>query len=246
MTSQNNVSSGVGVLFRFVLKRAFTSVYGLMYIIIGTALPLVMLVLLITSLGSLPSGSGVSGTLMHYVAAFVPLFSSIGVIGVTYMFSTDRSNGLYEYLIATRRVRVKDIFIGYSMVVVVVVTIIMGIALAVSTLLVNFEESAYLTPFLEMMAVFSIPVAYFSSLIATIAMLTWTSLSTTFPGVNAPGGIGSILGIIPPLAYMFVGPLISGLNPYVLGGIFSAGVFGVFAVLLVVVIRGISNETMLT
>ena len=54
--------------------------------------------------------------------------------------------------------------------------------------LVHFMAPTVAGTMLELIGVFSVPVAYVSSLISILAMLTWVSMSKTYPGVNAPGG----------------------------------------------------------
>lgn len=239
------MKNGTIELIRFSLGRTFTSIYGLAYMIIGILMPIVMIV---TILSSLKTADSAAVSLIIYITlpAFIPLFATIGGLGVTYLFSTDRSSGVYEYLIATRKIKVRDIFVSFAIADIAVVAIILGIDLTALYLFVHLKFASLLSGLLKMVLVFSIPVAIFSSLISSLAMLTWSSLSKTYPGVNSPGGIGAIIGVVPPLVFLFVGQSGSGLDQYLLGGIFSVILFGLFITLLVVVIRNMSNERMIT
>jgi hypothetical protein len=101
--------------------------------------------------------------------------------------------------------------------------------------------------FLLLVLVYAIPVAYFTSLISILTILTWSSLAKRYPGVNSPGGIGTVIGVVPSIVFLFVG-VESGLflgNIGLIGGLFSVVVFAAFVGLLTVVVRLMSNERML-
>lgn len=235
---------GVTLLLRFGLYRAFTSVYGLMYLAIGAIIPLVPILSITLSTDGISGGASI---LTSFLPALIPVFATIGGLGVAYLFSTDRSNGVYEYMIATRKIRIKDIFISYSAVEAVTVSIILGITLSLVYVLLSLQNPASVSPFFKLVLLFSVPVAYFSSLISVMAMLTWSSLSKRYPGVNAPGGVGSIIGVIPPLVFLVAvarsGIFVGDID--LVGGIFSIVMFVIFIALLLVVTKTISNERML-
>ena len=241
------ISNGVRIMVRFNLSRAFNSIYGLIYLLIGIVMPLLISVLLLSSFRSLveyPVGASILG---QTIPAIIPLTATIGGMGVTYLFSTDRSNGVYEYLIATGKIKIRDIFLSFSIVTMALISIILGIDITTIIVLVHFIAPTVAGTMLELIGVFSVPVAYVSSLISILAMLTWVSMSKTYPGVNAPGGIGSIIGIIPPLAFLLV--IVRIVHPsdiILIAGLFSAALLMVFIVLLIVVVRKMSNERMLT
>ena len=71
-------------------------------------------------------------------------------------------------------------------------------------------------------------------------------MSKVYPGVNAPGGLGSIIGIIPPLVFLIV--IVRIVRPsdlLLIAGLFSVSLFIILILLLVVVIKRMSNERML-
>ncbi len=240
------ITRGTRNLVVFNLYRTFTSVYGLLYILVGTIFPLILFWVLITSIGTLITTSAGSTVFVTTVSAMVPLMAAVGGFGVIYFFSTDRSNGVYEYLIATRKVSVTDIFMSFSIVTVTVVSLIVGVNVAVIFVLSHFYASSISFLLLKMFAVFSVPVAYISSLISILAMLTWSAMSKTYPGVNAPGGIGSVIGVIPPMAFLLSSRYEHLSNPLVTGGIFSITLLVIFVITVVVIVKRISNERMLS
>jgi len=245
-TARNETTSGMAVLVRFNLRRTFTSVYGLLYLIIGIVIPVAVAYPIASSIGNSPGVTGVP-LVSSLIPALLPMFATVGSMGVAYLFSSDRSNGLYEYLLATRRIKISDIFISYAVIDSIVVTVVLGLDLPIIYIILALRAPLLLHGFFILLLVYSIPVAYFVSLISVLAMLTWSSLSKRYVGVNSPGGIGSVIGVIPSILFIFLG-IGSGLfsnDIDLLGGIFSIVVFAIFIVILVVVVKLMSNERML-
>lgn len=239
--------SGAKVLVAFGVTRTFSSMYGLLYIIIGMLIPLIPMFSIIVPLGNVQGISQIP-IVSSLIPSMLPLFATIGASGVTYLFSTDRTNGVYEYLIATRKIKVSDIFVAYAIVDVMAVTAVLGVNLLTAYLLMALKAPSILPGFFTLVAIFSVPVAYSSSLISTLAMLTWSSLSKTYPGVNAPGGIGTLIGIVPPLGFLFLtvsSRVLTG-NLNLMGGIFSGAMVAAFILMLILVTRLMSNERMLS
>ncbi len=246
MIAKSETKSGMALLVRLNLYRTFTSVYGLLYLIIGMILPIVMSFVFSNSIGRQADVSGIP-IIASLIPAILPLFVSVGSIGVAYLFSSDRSNGFYEYLIATRRIKIRDIFLSYAIISALIVSLLLGVDFAIIYIILKLKAPLLLPAFLKLFIVYALPVSYFISQISVLAMLTWSSLSKRYVGVNSPGGIGSVIGIIPSLIFLFVG-VESGLfanDIDLVGGLFSIIVFAVFVVILVVVIKLMSNERML-
>ena len=238
--------SGMRTLTSFNLSRAFKSLYGLIYLSIGIIIPVILTVTLSFSLKTLVNSSIGFSVVLENIPSFIPIAATIGGMGVAYLFSTDRSNGVYEYLIATGKIRIKDIFLSFSLVTVAIISILLAIDIAAISLLIFFTVPSVLGTILQFFAVFSIPVAYISALLSILAMLSWTAMSKVYPGVNAPGGIGSIIGIILPLVFLIV--IVRIVRPsdlLLIAGLFSVSLFIILILLLVVVIKRMSNERML-
>jgi hypothetical protein len=238
--------NGMKILASFNISRAFKTVYGLLYLLIGIIFPLILSGILLFSLKSIVNSGAGSSLVLEIIPSFVPIAASLGGIGVAYLFSTDRSNGVYEYLIATGKIKISDIFLSFSLVTVAVVSLILAIDISGIFILVHFIAPSLLVKMFEFFGVFSIPVSYISALLSILAMLSWTAMSKVYPGVNAPGGIGSIIGIIPAVVFLVV--VIRIIKPsaiILVAGLFSLSLFVILILLLMVVIRRMSNETML-
>lgn len=246
MKNEGESRSGAVLLVIFNIRRTFTTVFGLFYIIIGIALPIAITIPISSAIGN-QKGITQVPIAFSLIPAILPMFAVIGSMGVAYFFSTDRSNGLYEYLIATRKINISDIFLSYSIIDAIIVSVILGVDLAIIYIILTLKAPSLLHGLLMLVIVYSIPVAYFASILSVLAMLTWSSLSKKFAAVNAPGGIGSVIGLIPPVVFLLVGVdsrIFAG-NLDLIGGLFSIVIFGAFIILLIVVLKLMSSERML-
>ena len=151
------ISNGARIMVRFNLSRAFNSIYGVLYLLIGIVMPLLISVLLLSSFKSLveyPVGASILG---QTIPAIIPLTATIGGMGVIYLFSTDRSNGVYEYPIATGKIKIRDIFLSFSIVTMALISIILGIDITTIMVLVHFMAPTVAGTMLELIGVFFSP-----------------------------------------------------------------------------------------
>ncbi len=239
-------TGGMKILASFNISRTFKSVYGVIYLLIGIIFPLILSGILLFSLKSIVNSPVGSSVVLEIIPSFIPLAASLGGIGVAYLFSTDRSNGVYEYLIATGKIKISDIFVSFSVVTVAVVSLLLAIDISVISMLAYFTSPSLLAKMFEFFVVFSIPVAFISALLSILAMLSWTAMSKVYPGVNAPGGIGSVIGIIPAVVFLvLIIRIIKPSDIILVAGLYSLSLFVILFLLLMVVIKRMSNETML-
>jgi electron transport complex protein RnfC len=80
MIAKSETKSGMALLVRLNLYRTFTSVYGLLYLIIGMILPIVMSFVFSNSIGRQADVSGIP-IIASLIPAILPLFVSVGSIG---------------------------------------------------------------------------------------------------------------------------------------------------------------------
>ena len=169
----------------------------------------------------------------------------VGVLGVTYFFSSDRSSGFYEYILASEDFSIKDIYISYAFSTIVIISMILAINIGITTLALYIIYGDVPSYMLGLIAVYSLPITYISGLLLTLSMLTWTSLSKTYSGLNAPGGIGTIVGIAPPTAFLVINNFIVVNNLYLYSIIYCLFIFIVLVALFSVSIKKMSCERML-
>jgi hypothetical protein len=257
----SNENHGFSTLVRFGLSRSFKTPYGLFYLAMGIFLP-VMIMSLLIFVGSTSTSHhiakiqgatiGINNPVVYQIFSTIPtilpIFTIIGSVGSTYLFSSDRSNGVYEYLIATRRVRIKDIFISNIVTVVIGVSIILGLDLLIIFSVVSRTDSGILVDMFKLIALESIPLSYLGALLSMLAILIWASLSKTYVGINSPGGIGIFVGFAPVLLLTILvnTGTVAAKDLYLFGGLYSLALFAIFVAFLILVSQKISNESMLT
>lgn len=257
----NNDVSGFSVLLKFNVSRSLKNSYGLIYLSMGIILPVFIVSLLLFRGGTPTSmhiaraqGStiGISNPKLYLVLtelpSILPMFAIIGSVGSTYLFSSDRSNGVYEYLIATRKIRIKDVFLSNVVSVTISVSIILVADLLIILSIVYLEAATILGDMSRLIVMVTIPLSYLCALLSMLAILTWASLSKRYVGVNSPGGIGVLLGVAPVLVYVLANNLgfVPATDIDLFGSLYSLGIFAVFIIFLAIVLRKISNESLLS
>lgn len=256
----NNIN-GFSVLLKFNVLRSLKSSYGLLYLSMGIILP-VFIVSVLLFLGGTHTSVGIARTqgptigisnpkfylVLTELPSILPMFAIVGSVGATYLFSSDRSNGVYEYLIATRKIRVKDVFLSNVASVVISVSIILGIDLLIIFSIVYLKADVIFGDMFKLIVLLTIPLSYFCALISALAILTWASLSKRYVGVNSPGGIGVMIGVVPVLVYLIANSLgfIPATNMDLFGGLYSLSILAAFVLFLAIVLRKISNESLLS
>jgi hypothetical protein len=192
-------------LVRTNFRRAIG--FGRIYLIIGIVLPLILnQSVLGVNTTNVPSGSLLLAEL--YPLA-LPLFAILGAVGGLMVFVSDKSKGVYEYLIAYG-VNTYEIFWSTVIVTLGLVTVVLLGSLAATSLLL-FATGGTLEPVaIELLLIYSVPLSYAAAAFMSMAGMVWSFLTTRVAGVNSPVGLAPILGIGPVLvvflAAEFVGP----------------------------------------
>ena len=205
-------------------KRAIK--FGSLYLIIGIVMSLVIStifswtasiadeeILFISQLGTL----------------MLPLFAVMGSVGGLMVFVSDRTKGVYEYLIAYG-VNVYEIFWSTLLVSFGLITIVLGISITGNVVLSLLFSGSIPFSMIETLLIYTIPLSYASSAFMCMAGMIWSSLTVGIPGVNSPVGISMILGIGPSLVVMLLGGFFIG------SSYFMMLVGGVTLILIVLVV----------
>ena len=260
MTLRNEGKRSVNIiLLNLHLKRIFKTSYGVMYL--GLALFLEIFIILasnflgITSQSASNARSNEGFIGIHSIAIYVldttypyllPFFAVLGSTGATYFFSSDRSSGVYEYLISTSKVRVGQIYLSFIFATVIVSTIIISAGIIFAVSIIYAVGDGIQMFLIKLFLVYSIPLTYVSSMLSSIMILSWASMSKTYQGVNAPGGIGGIIGLIPTLAFLFMHVEIPVQSLYLYSSLYVIAVFAIFLIIFITAARRISNERMIS
>jgi hypothetical protein len=188
-------------------KRAVN--YGKMYLIISVVVSIFITVelLSVSRLSALGSGTATS-VISALPALILPIFPVMGSYGALMIFVSDKDKGVYEYLLAYG-VNPSKIFWSIVVATIGLVSIVLGISISFDVG-VALATGALSTIYLELLALYVIPISYAVAIFMTMAGMIWSSLAVRRTGINSPVGVISLIGIAPiiiilPLAIL-VGP----------------------------------------
>ena len=215
-------------------KRAVN--YGKVYLILGGA-PSLGLLALLTFIpgGTTPQTSayvlqveqtmGIHNPSVILVALsypdLLPMAAIISSMGALMIFSSDKTKGVYEYLIAYG-VNPSSIFWSILAATAGIVSIVLVIAIPAAEILLASLNGSVPYVFVQLTLTYVIPLSYAGAVLGSMAGMVWSSLSARRAGVNSPVGIAPLLGIIPVLAVLTVSQSISPDYLLILVGAVSA------------------------
>jgi hypothetical protein len=218
-------------LLSVTVRRA--SVTGRFYLVYGTVISTLLGVLLAHFSGPSFASS---------YPLFLPIFGVVGSMGGLVVFTSDRTKGVLEYLLAYGY-SPRRLFANVLLTTLVLVTIVVAIG-TFASLGAYFAEGHSVTSTLVIgLGVYAIPMTYACAAFASTVGVYWTALSSLRQGMNSPVGLIPFIGILPALATLFVivalersGPLSAGTLLLILG----SGM-GVVAILVMVLLVGMGR-----
>jgi len=218
-------------LLSVMLRRA--SISGRFFLVYGTVLSVFLGVILAHFSASSFSSS---------FPLFVPIFGVVGSMGGLLVFTSDRTKGVLEYLIAYGY-SPRELFANVLLTTLIMVSIVVGVGVTAS-LGVYFAEGNPLTSDLAVsVGVYAIPMTFACAAFASTVGVYWTTLSSPRQGINSPIGLIPFIGILPALVTLFVivsirlsGPLSTGTLLIVLGS-----AMGIVALLVIVLLVGMGR-----
>jgi len=134
---------------------------------------------------------------------FVPIFGVVGSMGGLLVFTSDRTKGVLEYLIAYGY-SPRRLFANVLLTTIIFVSIVVGVGVGAS-LGVYFAEGNTVTGTLVIgVGLYGVPMAFVCAAFAATVGIYWTTLSSPRQGINSPIGLIPFIGIIPSLVTLFV------------------------------------------
>ncbi|MGD0588607.1 MAG: hypothetical protein ABSA63_07460 [Thermoplasmata archaeon] len=214
-------------LLGITVRRAWVT--GRFFLVYGTAISVLLGVLLAHFSGPSFASS---------YSLFVPIFAVVGSMGGLTVFTSDRTKGVLEYLIAYGY-SPRRLFADVLLTTLVLVSIVVGIGVSVS-LGVYFAEGQTVTSTLVIsVGVYAVPMAFACAAFASTVGVYWTTLSSPRQGINSPVGIIPFIGILPALVTLFAivavtlsGPLSATTLLLILGS--AMGLVAIFVIVLLV------------
>ena len=129
----------------------------------------------------------------------LPVFGSVSAVGALTVFTSDRTTGVLEYLMAYG-VSPRRLFTNFIVAALASISIVLVIAVGASVGTYLALGNKVSTSLLLFLGGYAIPMSYVSGAFATTVGMYWSALSSPREGMNSPIGLAPFLGILPPVA----------------------------------------------
>jgi len=179
-------------LLAVTVRRA--SVTGRFFLVYGTFVCVLLGVLLAHFSGSSFTSS---------FPLFVPIFGVVGSMGGLLVFTSDRTKGVLEYLIAYGY-SPRRLFANVLLTTLTLVSIVVGIGVSTSLGVYLAERHAVTANLVIGVGLYAVPMTYACAAFAATVGIYWTTLSSPRQGINSPIGLIPFIGILPALVTVFV------------------------------------------
>ncbi|MCL2691572.1 MAG: YhfC family intramembrane metalloprotease [Candidatus Bathyarchaeota archaeon] len=231
-------------LVRTNFKRAIS--FGSVYLILGIAMSMLMGGISIVISSAAAEVNEMQVFTSQFFPIMLPLTTVIGALGGLMVFVSDRTKGVYEYLIAYG-VNVYEIFWSTLLVSFGLVSVVLGVSIVGNLGLSLIVGAPIEFAMIEMMLIYTIPISYASVAFMCMAGMIWSSLTVRVPGVNSPVGISTILGIGPSMIVMLVGGFLVGSGDFMLlvGGV-DIILVGLVATMMIAANKKMNRERLLS
>ncbi len=251
-------------LIKLYFRRYLTE--GKVYVIIGLALPIIILMIFTfsgsigkndasrTAIQELAATMGLKDPSLYLVAAIypfiMPVFSIVGSVMAPALYSEDKNNGFYEFIMSSTRIGTKDIFWSIIFTGLAMVLIIMAVIFSVTLALFLALNGSIPLFFIRELAVYSVPIAIVASMIVSSVSFLSEAMTKKISFVNSPAGVAPIFGIaIAVIPLLFFETSLSGpinLNQLLLTlAIYVSSAFVAFVILFMIVTRRMVRERFL-
>ncbi len=137
-----------------------------------------------------------------FVSSFplvLPIFGSMAAIGSLTVFTSDRTKGVLEYLMAYG-VTPRRLFTNFLVASLVSISIVLVIAIGAGVGAYLASGNPPSVALVVLLGGYALPMSYVSGAFSTTVGMYWSALSSPREGMNSPVGVAPFLGILPPVA----------------------------------------------
>ncbi|MCL5881336.1 MAG: hypothetical protein M1592_01980, partial [Candidatus Thermoplasmatota archaeon] len=143
-----------------------------------------------------------------------PVFTVVGTMMAPALYSEDRENGFFEFILSSTRFETKDIFWAIILTALIVGIVTIAIAVVEILIVVFSLNGSVPSLFLKELLIYTVPISVIAVLIGTSIAFVSQALTKRMTFVNSPAGLAPVFGVIIAVVPLFF-------------SIFSArGVFG--------------------
>ena len=205
------------LLLRLYLRRYMKE--GRAFFLIGIVLPLFFLIIFTVVGERSSSGSsavalkafaqsmGLQNVSLYLVALILPfiapVFTVVGTMMAPALYSEDRENGFFEFILSSTRFETKDIF--WAIILTAVIVAAVTIAIAVAEILVVFLALNGSVPslFMRELLIYTVPISIIAVLIGTSIAFASQALTKRMTFVNSPAGLAPVFGVVVAVVPLF-------------------------------------------
>ena len=216
-SKSGNVIKVSSLLLKLYLRRYVRE--GRAFLLLGIILPLFILIVF-TIVGERSTGGsgaealkafaqslGLRNISLYLVAIILPfiapVFTVVGTMMAPALYSEDRENGFFEFILSSTKFKTSDIFWAIILTAVIVgavtITIAIGEILSVFLLLNGSVPSLFLRELL----VYTAPISIIAVLIGTSIAFISQALTKRMTLVNSPAGLSPVFGVIVAVIPLF-------------------------------------------
>jgi hypothetical protein len=215
-----------------------TIVIGRLYLGIAVAVSLVLTVVLLTAR---KGGTAFPVTF----PLLIPLFAVLGSTGGLLTFTSDRTKGVFEYLIAYG-IPPRSLFFNGLISTIAMSGIILGLSLTVGLGGAIARGVVLDQSFVEAIGYYTVPISFAGALFTSTVGMIWSTVSTPSSGINSPVGIAPIFGIAPVVLVLVVAESAPASEYYYVTGGAALAIIVVVVVLLAISARLMGRERFLS
>lgn len=175
----------------------------------------------------------------------MPVFAVLGSLGGLMTFTSDRTKGVFEYLIAYG-LRPRTLFIDGLVSTAAMAAIILGLSLLVGLGAAVADGAALTEDFAKSIALYTIPMSFAGALFTSTVGMIWSSVSTPRTGINSPVGIAPMVGIAPTVLVLIVAETVPSSEFYYVTVGAAAAIIAAVVGLLVLSARLMGRERFLS
>ena len=175
----------------------------------------------------------------------VPIFAVLASTGGLITFTSDRTKGVFEYLIAYG-VRPQSLFVNGLLATVTLAGIILGIALAVGLGLARVAGVPITWDLEQSLLLYTVPMSFAGALFTATVGMIWTSVSSPRTGMNSPIGFAPMVGIGPTVLVLIVAETLPSSQFYDFTAGAAVAILGAVVVLLAASSRLMGRERFLS
>jgi hypothetical protein len=183
-----------GSLLGSTVRR--TIIIGWRYLLIGTVISLILALVLL-------AGARHGTTFPTVFPLEVPLFAVTGSMGGLMTFTSDRTKGVFEYLIAYG-IRPRTLFVDGLLSTAAMAAVILGLSLLVGIGAAAQRGVPLTWNFAKSISFYTVPMSFAGALFTATVGMIWSSVSTPRTGFNSPVGIAPMVGIAPTILVLVV------------------------------------------